>query len=72
MRELVATTYVEITLKAMIGTVVFFHMLFAQKSANLRGPESEDRYWNALTTKSRRSTTSNFKSSIKFLAKNLD
>lgn len=49
------------TSKAVIGTVVFFHMLFAQKHATLRGPESEDHDLNALTTKSRQSTTSNFR-----------
>jgi len=58
--------------KAAIGTVVFFHMLFAQKRETLRVPESEDRDSNALTTKSLRSTTSNYKSSIRILATNLD
>ena len=32
--------------KAVIGTVVFFQMLFAQKRATLRGPESMDRESN--------------------------
>ena len=57
---------------AVIGTVVFPHMLFAPKRATLRGPESEDRDSNALTTKSRQSTMSNFSSSIKVLAMKLD
>jgi len=47
-------------------------MFFAQKRANLRGPESENRDSNALTSISRRSTTSNFRSSIKVLATKLD
>ena len=49
-----------------------FPYAFAQKRATLRGPESEDRDSNVLTTKSRRSTTSNYKSSIKILATKLD
>jgi hypothetical protein len=49
--------------KAVIGAVVFFHMLFAQKRATLRGPKSEGRDPNALTTKSLRSGTYNFTSS---------
>jgi hypothetical protein len=52
---------------SVIGAVLFFCMLFAQKRATLRGSESEDRDSNALIN-SRQSTTSNFRSSIKFLA----
>jgi hypothetical protein len=47
-------------------------MFFAQKRATLRWAELEDRDSNALTTKSRRSTTYNFSSSIEVLATTLD
>jgi hypothetical protein len=48
------------------------HVLIAQKRATLRGLESEERDSNTLPTKSRQSTTSSFRSSIKTLAMNLD
>jgi hypothetical protein len=55
-----------------MGMVVLFHIILALKRATRRGFELEDRDSNALTVKSRQSTTSNLRSSIKVLALNLD
>jgi hypothetical protein len=57
---------------AVIWTVLLFHILFAQKHATQSGLDSEAGDSNALTTKSRRSHTSNFRSLIKFLVLKLD